>query len=93
MNTKYEKEFIDTLMRVAQDKKTLHNFLVGILTPAEHKEIVTRWQIVKRLVEGDTQRTIAKDLEVGIATVTRGSRELTNPVGNLTYIIKKNSKK
>ena len=81
------------MMSVAKDKKTLENFLVGILTPAEYKEIVTRWQIVKRLAEGETQRSIAKELAVGIATVTRGSRELGNQFSHLSAIVQKANKK
>lgn len=51
-------------------------FLKGILTPQELSDITQRLQIVKRLKQGMTQRQIAEELGVGIATVTRGSKEL-----------------
>ena len=52
------------------------DFLKGILTPSEFDELTTRLQIVKMLKKGLPHREIARRLEVGVATVTRGSREL-----------------
>ena len=52
------------------------DFLKGILTPNEFDEIVTRLQIVKLLKKGLPHQEIARRLKVGVATVTRGSREL-----------------
>lgn len=54
----------------------LKGFLRAILTPQELREIPTRLMIVKLLKQGVPQREIASRLRVGIATVTRGSREL-----------------
>lgn len=51
-------------------------FLKGILTVKELDEIATRLQIVKLLKKGVSQQRIAKQLKVGIATVTRGSKEI-----------------
>lgn len=51
-------------------------FLKGILTPRELEEMTTRLQIVKLLKQGLPHQEIARRLEVGVATVTRGSREL-----------------
>ena len=52
------------------------DFLRGILTPSEFDEIVTRLQIVKLLKKGLPHQEIARRLKVGVATVTRGSREI-----------------
>ena len=52
------------------------DFLKGILTPKEFDEVVTRLQIVKLLKSGLPHQEIARRLKVGVATVTRGSREL-----------------
>lgn len=54
------------------------DFLKGILTPKEIEEISTRLSIVKMLKKGVPQHQIAKKLGVGIATVTRGSKEIKN---------------
>jgi TrpR family trp operon transcriptional repressor len=51
-------------------------FLKGILTPKELTQLATRIEIVKMLKRGVVQQRISKKLGVGIATVTRGSREL-----------------
>ena len=56
--------------------KEMSEFLKGILTPKEITELAARIEIVKQLKKGKPQREIADDLGVGVATVTRGSKEL-----------------
>jgi len=89
MNKKYQDELTAVFMKAAEDKKTFEAFMLDILTPAEYAEIVLRWQIVKRLAKEEPQRTIARDLKIGIATVTRGSRELADREGGFAKLIKK----
>ncbi|WP_235890094.1 Trp family transcriptional regulator [Maribrevibacterium harenarium] len=50
--------------------------LHALLTPNELAEMQKRLQIFALLEDGVPQRDIAKQLGVGIATVTRGSRAL-----------------
>jgi len=57
-------------------RKEMYGFLQGILTPKELLEISNRLQIVKMLKRGISHHDIAGKLHVGVATVTRGSREL-----------------
>jgi len=54
----------------------MSDFLKGILTPKELDELTMRLQIVKLIKKGLLHQEIARRLEVGIATVTRGSREI-----------------
>jgi len=54
----------------------MSDFLKGILTPRELEELTTRLQIVKMIKKGLPHQEIARRLKVGVATVTRGSREL-----------------
>ena len=54
----------------------MKDFLLGIFTPKELEEIPARLQIVKMLKKGIAQHKVAEKLGVGIATVTRGSKEL-----------------
>lgn len=68
-------ELTDVLLGI-KSKKELENFLEGILTPKELEEIPMRLQIVKMLKKGTTQHVIAEELGIGIATVTRGSKEI-----------------
>ncbi len=54
----------------------LEDFLVGVTTAKEREELARRVEIVKRLNQGVPQQKIAEDLGVGVATVTRGSKEI-----------------
>lgn len=71
----FKKELIHNLAEIQTDKN-MRRFLDILLTPSEFDEFSRRLQILKRLVKGKTQREIAKDLGVGIATVERGAGEL-----------------
>ena len=71
------KEFIN-IVYSTRDKKLLEDFLVGITTAKERKELSQRVEIIKRLMDGDPQAKIASELGVGVATVTRGSKELSD---------------
>ena len=69
-------DFIDLTYSI-RDKKVLEDFLFGVTTDKERAELTQRVEIVKRLVAGEPQQRMAADLGVGIATVTRGSKELS----------------
>lgn len=78
---------IDKLVRAIKERRTeaeLRDFLLGILTPKEILELSTRLEIVRNLKRGLPHQFIAKKLDVGVATVTRGSRELQK--GRFKYI-------
>jgi TrpR family trp operon transcriptional repressor len=60
----------------ANNDTVLEKRLKALLTPNEVKEMQHRLQIFSLLEQGVPQRDIAKQLGVGIATVTRGSRAL-----------------
>ena len=77
------KELVKALEEMDTPEKMM-NFLEGILTIKELEEIPTRLQIVKMLKQGMPQHEIAEQLKIGIATVTRGSKELQK--GNFKYI-------
>jgi TrpR family trp operon transcriptional repressor len=54
-------------------------FLRELLTPAEIEGISYRWELVKRLDRGQTQRGIAAELGLSLCKITRGSRVLKQP--------------
>jgi TrpR family trp operon transcriptional repressor len=60
-----------------RDKQMLEDFLFSVTTDKERTELAQRVEIVKRLIDGEPQHKIATDLGVGVATVTRGSKELS----------------
>jgi len=74
-NDTYLDELIQTFLAL-KTKEEMHEFLLGILTPQELIEIPTRLEIVKMLKNGVGQHKIAEKLGVGVATVTRGSKEI-----------------
>ncbi|OGJ38289.1 MAG: hypothetical protein A2383_03455 [Candidatus Pacebacteria bacterium RIFOXYB1_FULL_39_46] len=74
-NQRYIKELAEHFLKIKTRREVIA-FLDGILSPQELVDISQRLQIVKQLKRGVSQREIATDLGVGIATVTRGSREL-----------------
>lgn len=90
---KYNKELVEVFSNICSERKMMNEFLMDILTPREFEDLALRWQIVKKLYNGETQRSIAKDLGLGIATVSRGSRELRNKNGGFSLVLKKITKK
>jgi Trp operon repressor len=75
MIKKYENELIDLLSGIAVNN-TMSDALSNLLTPQEIEEMALRLQIFKGLLESKSQRRLAKDLKVSLATVSRGNREL-----------------
>lgn len=86
---KYIKELVAIFQKISGDRKLLKEFLADLLTPSEYQEIGKRWQIIKLLERGISQRKIAKNLKVSIATVTRGSRELRDNEGGFKKTLEK----
>jgi TrpR family transcriptional regulator, trp operon repressor len=69
---------IVSLIHTTPDKALLEDLLLGLTTAKERQEMIQRVEIVRRLLAGESQHNIAADLGVGVATVTRGSKELTS---------------
>lgn len=64
------------LFASTSSSELLDDFLLGLTTDKEREELLQRVEIVKRLMAGESQHHIASELGVGVATVTRGSKEL-----------------
>lgn len=75
MNKKYLSDLVKAFVGI-NDQKEMLDFLQGILTQGELAEISQRLVIVKMLKAGIPQHQIAKKLGIGVATVTRGSKEI-----------------
>lgn len=82
MNKRFS-EFVSYLSSL-RSVTDMEDFLMGILTSKERTELPIRLQIVKMLKARIPQHTIAHKLKVGIATVTRGSKELQ--LGRFTQV-------
>src|SRR3989338_6919585 len=85
----YKEELVEIFSKIQGDKNLMKEFLLDVLTPAEFEALALRWQIVKKLNKGETHRSVAGDLGLGISTVTRGSRELRNKNGGFHLMLKK----
>ena len=70
-------KIIEYLLKM-QTQTEMFEFFDGLLTPKEKMELPRRLEIVKMLKAGIPQHTIAETLGVGVATVTRGSKEVQN---------------
>lgn len=70
-------EDVIKLIGSCKNPKLLEDLMLGLTTPYERKVLERRIEIIKRLIDGETQHEIAQDLRIGVSTVTRGSRELS----------------
>ena len=78
---------IDVLVKVflqADTEEKIKNLLKGLLTPSEAKEFAQRVEIVRLLKKGVGQHQIAKRLNMGVATVSSGAKEIKE--GNFKYV-------
>ncbi|MFC1790681.1 Trp family transcriptional regulator [Patescibacteria group bacterium] len=73
--TSNKKRLVDAFLTNKSQKEML-DFLEAILSPKELASLSMRLKIVRLLKKGMPQRQIAEKLGVGIATVTRGSKQL-----------------
>jgi TrpR family trp operon transcriptional repressor len=75
MNHDWLNELSQILVGI-NNREEMTLFLRGLLTEGELEEVARRVQIVKKLKAGFSQHAIAKEMGVGVSTVTRGSKEL-----------------
>jgi len=83
------KKELFRILAAIKDISFMEDFLNDLLTPAEVEDVVLRWQIIKLLHQGVTQREVAKKLGVSISKVERGARELLDKKGGFKKILKK----
>lgn len=69
------EELVEIMTNV-KDKRQMRKLLEELFTKAELTDIAKRWYIMKSLAEGKPQREIAKNMEVSLCKITRGSKVL-----------------
>ncbi|MFP4115507.1 MAG: Trp family transcriptional regulator [Spirochaetota bacterium] len=69
------------------DEKLMVELLTELLTPTEVRRIEQRWELVKLLGQGMSQREISRRLGISLCNITRGSRELRKPESALRTIL------
>lgn len=85
---RYYKELY-ALLCAMENAKEAKLLLQDLLTPQELDSLAERWQEVRALAKGATQRSIAKRLGISISKITRGSRVLKNGSGGFGYFLRK----
>lgn len=81
MNNLYR--LINSLRTVKEVKNLFHE----LLTESEIDILSKRWRILNMLKDGYTQREIAKDLNVSLCKVTRGSKILKDKTAIVTKML------
>ena len=79
---------ISNLLAQTNQSELIEEFINSILTEAEVKNVDSRWEIVKQLDKGVSQRKIASDLHMSLCKITRGSKELKKENSVLKKFVK-----
>lgn len=82
---------IATVLAATDNPKEIAEFLRSILTPSEIKEVSSRWELVKLLDQGMSQRRISEKLGLSLCKITRGSKELKKDPSYFKQMIEKYS--
>lgn len=72
---------LDELIRIfaeIDDPGTMAAFFEEIFTEKERHAFALRWQLLKELYQGETQRKIAARHKISLCKITRGSKILKN---------------
>jgi TrpR family trp operon transcriptional repressor len=77
------------LIHQAGDPGLVEGFLREILTPSEIEGISFRWELVKRLNRGQSQRSVASELGLSLCKITRGARILKQPDSALRTLLER----
>lgn len=74
------------------DKEFMRNFMECLFTPGEREDFANRWILVKEIDKGTTQRDIAKNFNMSLCKITRGSKELNKKDSAFRVILDKYKK-
>jgi TrpR family trp operon transcriptional repressor len=72
---KNQSELAKILTKI-DDLTVMDGFLKEMCTEKELRDLSLRWQLLKELYEGKTQRDIAKHHKISLCKITRGSKLL-----------------
>ena len=67
---------ISEVFAAVNDPAEIRDFFTCLFTPSEIREFSLRWALVNEILEGKTQREIARRYGMSLCKITRGSREL-----------------
>ena len=70
-----KEELVNVFVKI-EDREEMGRLLEELLTPKEMSDLCMRWQLMKELHEGNTQRSIAAKHRMSLCKITRGSKIL-----------------
>ncbi|MCH5150745.1 MAG: transcriptional regulator [Spirochaetales bacterium] len=84
----------NSLTEICRSVSQLHTdeielFFREILSEKEIEDVQLRWELMKKLKKGESQRNIAKDLHISLCKITRGVKILKQPNGVINRILSK----
>ncbi len=91
MDNKNINEMMETLFSIG-DRDLAERFLSELMTPAEVETISSRWELLKMLSSGVSQREISKRLGISLCKITRGSRELKKESSAIKEVLERSGK-
>ncbi len=80
------------LISLKNDEEFLYNFFDCLFTPNEMIDFAKRWQLVKDLDNGVTQREIAKRYNMSLCKITRGSKMLKSSENAFSILLELSKK-
>ena len=80
---------ISIVLSITEDSRVIEKFLKSLFTDKEINEISSRWELVKLLNDGMSQRKIAEKLGLSLCKITRGSKELKKKPSAFKAMIEK----
>lgn len=84
-------EELSILLKKIDTSDEIANFFKELLTESELDTLSKRWRILTMLRNGCTQREIAKELQVSLCNITRGSKVIKDKDSVLLkYLTKEN---
>lgn len=90
-----DKDFQELALALSKmsNPEEISQFLSEICSPAECKSIASRWQLMKLLEQGETQRAIANKLHLSLCKITRGAKYLKDEKSILRREVQKVTRK
>ena len=88
---KNQTELAKILTKI-DDLSMMNRFLKEMCTEKELRDLSLRWELLKELHDGKTQREIAKLHKISLCKITRGSKLLRQKDSIVRLILNENKK-
>jgi len=80
------KEITQILSEI-NNPEDIEKFLEEIMTDNERKDLSLRWDLMRKLHDGISQRAISAELGISLCKITRGSKILKSEDSIITRIL------